>query len=95
MSGTRSNVPRAVSTCLRILQRVFVGGVSYVMARDLARNVITLLAIAVTLLTVFEMSNHRVPILPADASPGPVVAGALLFGVAVTLVERRVRRRLR
>jgi hypothetical protein len=62
-----------------------------VVARDLARNVIALLALAASLLTVFEASSHRVPVLPADASPGPVLAGAVVLAVAVTLVERSVR----
>jgi hypothetical protein len=64
-------------------------------ARHLARNVTALLLLAAGLLTVFEVSNHRVPVLPADASPGPVLVGAVLFGVALTIVERRLRRRLR
>jgi riboflavin transporter FmnP len=65
------------------------------MVRHLARNVTALLVVAAILLTMFEVSNHRVPVLPADASPGPVLAGALLLAVAMTVCEQRVRRLLR
>jgi hypothetical protein len=65
------------------------------MARHLARNVTALLVIAASLLALFEVSNHRVPVLPADASPGPVLLDALLLGVAVTVVEQKIRRFLR
>jgi len=68
--------------------------VPLLVARHLARNVTDLLLLAGGLLTVFEVSNHGVPVLPADASPGPVLVGAVLLGVALTMVERRLRRRL-
>jgi len=68
--------------------------VPWLVAPHLARNVTVLLLLAGGLLTVFEVSNHRVPVLPADASPGPVLVGAVLVGVALTIVERRLRRRL-
>jgi hypothetical protein len=63
--------------------------------RYFARNAMVLLALAATLLTVFEMSSHRLAVLPADASPGPVLAGALVLAAAATIVEGGVRRRLR
>jgi hypothetical protein len=64
-----------------------------VVARNLARNVMAMLVLAAGLLTVFELSNHRVTVLPADASPGPVLLGAVLLAVVATIAERRLRRR--
>jgi hypothetical protein len=62
------------------------------MLRRLARNVSALFVLAAIQLTVVEVSGHRVPVLPADASPGPVIAGALLLAVTVTVAEQNVRR---
>lgn len=65
-----------------------------VMTRHLARNVTALLVIAACVLMIFGVSNHRIPVLPADASPGPVLAGAVLLGVVFTVVEQNLRRLL-
>ena len=51
-----------------------------------------MLAIAAALLSVFEASGHQLAVLPADASPGPVLASAALLAVAFTLVEEKLRR---
>ena len=50
---------------------------------------------AFALLIIFEASGHRIAVLPADASPLPVLAGAVLLGAAITAVEQSLRRRLR
>jgi hypothetical protein len=44
------------------------------------------------MLVIFEVSGHRVLILPADASVGPVLFGAAVLGLALTAVEQKVRR---
>jgi hypothetical protein len=62
------------------------------MALHLARNLLVTLAAALVLLTVFEASGHQIPVLPADASPGPVVGGAAFLAAALTVVEQRLRR---
>ncbi|MDQ6614436.1 MAG: hypothetical protein M3083_06755 [Actinomycetota bacterium] len=64
------------------------------MLRHLARNLLAMLALAVVLVTIFEGSGHQIPVLPADASPGPVLIGAALLGAAMTFVEMRLRRLL-
>ena len=65
------------------------------MARHLVRNVAVLATIAASLLTLFESSHHRIAVLPADASPIPVLIASVLIGVAMTVAEQRVRRHLR
>ena len=51
-----------------------------------------MLAVSAILLVVFDGSGHRVHLLPADASAGPVLFGGVLLGVALTVVEQQVRR---
>jgi hypothetical protein len=70
-------------------------GVQLVMARDLARNLVVMVVIALILLAIFEASGHQFAILPADASPGPVLAGAIVFGALMTFAQQQVRRFLR
>jgi hypothetical protein len=69
--------------------------VSWAMARHLARNEMVTLTIAAILLTIFEVSGHHVPTLPADASPIPVLGGSVLLGALATIAEERLRRLLR
>ena len=64
------------------------------MVRHLFRNLASMLAVAALLLVVFSGSRHKIHVLPADASTGPVLVGAVLLGIAMTVVEQRVRRQL-
>ncbi|HEV3351459.1 MAG TPA: hypothetical protein VG076_00975 [Acidimicrobiales bacterium] len=65
------------------------------MARHLVRNLVLLLSAAAVLLTIFEASGRSIPVLPADASPVPVLVGAALLGAGVTAIEQKVRSALR
>ena len=64
------------------------------MVRPMVRNLAGMLTVAGLLLAVFNGSGHKIHVLPADASTVPVLAGATLLGVALTVVEQRVRRQL-
>jgi hypothetical protein len=59
--------------------------------RILARNVAILVGLGGALLAVFQWSGHSVAVLPADASPGPVLVSALCMAAALTALEQRLR----
>ena len=63
--------------------------------RRFLRNAVALLGVAGVLLAVFELSGHRLPVLPQDASPAGVIPGALLIAVALTVIEAKLRPRRR
>jgi len=46
-----------------------------------------------SVLAIFEASDHRVHVLPADASPFGVLFGAFLLGLGLSLVEEKLRQR--
>jgi hypothetical protein len=46
-----------------------------------------LIAAAGALLALFEISSHRLPVLPADASPEGVLLGAMLCAVCLSMIE--------
>ena len=57
------------------------------------RNVTALLVLAGGLLAIFEASNRRLHVLPADASALGVLPAAILVGLVVTLAEAGFRRK--
>jgi hypothetical protein len=64
--------------------------------RRLRRSLIVFAVLAGALLALFEGSSHRLPVLPADASPKGVLIGAALCALCVSMIEvglHRLRRR--
>ena len=55
------------------------------------RNCVVIFTVAAVLLAVFEGSDHRVHVLPADASALGVLPAAFALTAVVTLVERGLR----
>lgn len=55
------------------------------MADRLARNVAIAVGLAGALLALFELAG--LPVLPADASPGPVIVAAVILAVTAALLE--------
>jgi hypothetical protein len=60
--------------------------------RRFGRNLLVSIGLAAGLLAIFAGSDHRLHVLPADASPAGVSVGAVLLAVGLTLVELRVER---
>jgi hypothetical protein len=58
--------------------------------RRLRRNLPVSLGLAAVLLAIFEGSDHRLHVLPADASPAGVLLGAVLLAAGLTLAEPRI-----
>jgi len=56
--------------------------------RRLIRNSTVLLLIAGALLALFDGSGHRVPVIPADASPEGVLPAAVVLAFGLSLVEQ-------
>ena len=63
------------------------------MTRRLVRNAVVLVALAEGLLAIFDATDHRLPVMPADASPRGVLPAAFLLAVGVTLLEAKLIRR--
>jgi hypothetical protein len=61
-------------------------------ARPLIRNLFLLMALAGLLLAVFTGSNHRLHVLPGDASAAGVLLGAALIAICLTVCESILRR---
>jgi hypothetical protein len=61
----------------------------------LARAQKEVFSLAGLLLAIFDASHQRLHVLPADASPLGVLLGAFVLGVALSLVEEKLRRRRR
>ena len=89
MVGSAGHAPRRRVGRPRALTSI-VGTV----AVHLTRNLAAVLAVAAILLIIFNGSGHRLHVLPADASTGPVLFAATLLGAGITVVERWARRLL-
>jgi len=59
--------------------------------RRLALRVAVFAGAAGILLAVFEGSNHRVPVLPSDASAVGVIPGAVLCAIVASAVAEAIR----
>jgi hypothetical protein len=63
------------------------------MPRALLRNVIALVVVAGGLLAILDGNDHRLHVLPNDASAAGVFPAALIMAAVATLVETTLRRR--
>ena len=62
------------------------------MRRMFLRDAIALVILAGAMLAILDGSDHRLHVLPADASPSGVFPAALLLAAAVTAIETTLRR---
>jgi hypothetical protein len=56
------------------------------------RTLALVLVVASVLLTIFEASDRKIPVLPADASPLGVILGAFACALVAAALEELLRR---